>query len=755
MNLFTFQRNRISTPLVVLTCVAFFANPVVGEEITEIGPHQFTLAEGFSIELAVPSDLVPRPIHMAFDDEGVLYVTDSSGNTDKAPVQVKDPQHRVLRVMDRDGDGVFDESSVFAEGLPFPEGILIHEDSVYVSAPPHIWKLRDTDGDDVADERTSWFDGGTIDGCGNDLHGPYLGPDGFFYWTKGGFREQTHPLGSGDEHRSSAAHIYRARPDGSQLEVVITGGMNNPVGLAFSEAGERFLSGTFFDLSEPGKRDGVLHAVYGGVYGRENPRVLAPHPRTGDLLPPMTHMGPAAPSGIVMARTDAHGLEGDLFCADFNLRRISRHQLSEAGSSYRCETSVFLESDQTDFHPTDVIEDADGSLLVADTGSWYMICCPTSKVAKPHVLGGIYRIRKTGTESTPDPRGLELDWENPQVSWLSDDRPAVVRRAISELAKPAHLVSLQSAEATLPALWSLHRIRGESVRAAVRDFLTDEDPEVRCAALHSIALWRDHEAAEDVMKCLESGMPREQRLAAMALGRLGETRAVELLAELSRVEGDPFLKHAATYALFESADTASLPTKHPITRTILQMSQVKRNGAPAHTMPEIQLAEVMELAPEVTKKQEARLVELEALLPGGDPERGREIFQNTSQSLCLTCHVMGELGVEFGPDLTKIGAIRSERDLLEAIVYPSATIARYYEMVIVKKKSQGEVAGVIHRETANRLFLAPAPGVEQPVAIQQIESAQYSPVSLMPEVFDSLLKPHEIADLVAYLKQAK
>ena len=92
----------------------------------------------------------------------------------------------------------------------------------------------------------------------------------------------------------------------------------------------------------------------------------------------------------------------------------------------------------------------------------YMICCPTSKVAKPHVLGGIYRIGKTGTESTPDPRGLELDWENPQVSWLSDNRPAVVRRAISELAKPSHLVSLQSAEAALPALWSLHRIRGES-----------------------------------------------------------------------------------------------------------------------------------------------------------------------------------------------------------------------------------------------------------------------------------------------------
>ena len=88
---------------------------------------------------------------------------------------------------------------------------------------------------------------------------------------------------------------------------MITGGMNNPVGLAFSTTGERFLSGTFFDLSAPGRRDGVLHAVYGGVYGRKNPRVLAPHPATGDLLPVLSHLGPAAPSGIVMPQSSATG----------------------------------------------------------------------------------------------------------------------------------------------------------------------------------------------------------------------------------------------------------------------------------------------------------------------------------------------------------------------------------------------------------------------------------------------------------------
>lgn len=736
----------------VVLSVAWFSVATAGAGEAEFPPHTFTLPDGYTLELAVPSTLVPRPIHLGFDHDGVLYVTDSSGNTDKAPVQLKDPKHRVLRVVDTDGDGIFDESAVFADELPFPEGILVHDGAVYVGAPPHIWKLRDTDGDQVADERTVWFDGGSIEGCGNDMHGPYLGTDGFFYWCKGAFAPQTHRLANGKTFRSSAAHVYRARPDGSQLEVVITGGMNNPVGLAFSESGERFLSGTFFDLSAPGKRDGILHAVYGGVYGRKNDRVLAPHPRTGGLLPPMTHMGPAAPSGVTMAGSEALGLKGDLLCADFNLRRISRHRLLEKGSSYLAETSSFLESDQADFHPTDVIEDSDGSLLVADTGSWYMICCPTSKVAKPHILGGIYRVRREDSPRIADSRGLALDWAEPEVAWLSDERPAVVRRAIAALATEPHIDSLRSAEARLPALWSLHRIPGQTARQAVREFLGDESPEIRAAAIHSVGLWRDPESMNRLIELLGSDLPRERRLAAMALGRVGDDRTVQpLLAAASKTGNDAFLAHAITYALYELGDAVDLPRDHPVTAVVAAMHEVDRKGVPLHDLPEISLAEARELAPEVLARQETRLEELSALLSGGDPERGREIFNDAAKSLCLTCHVMGERGVEFGPDLTGIGSIRSERDLLEAIVFPSASIARYYEMVVVKRK-RGETVGLIRRDNTDQLVLAAAPGVEQSVPIREIKAAQYSSVSLMPEVFDALLKPHEIADLVAYLK---
>ncbi|MDC0273377.1 HEAT repeat domain-containing protein [Planctomycetaceae bacterium] len=746
--------NATRTSLITLLLTAGTAIFVSATEV-KLGDHTFTIPEGYELKRVAASPLVQRPIHMCFDVDGALYVTDSSGDTRKAPIQLKDPQHRVLRLVDRDGDGTFDESTVFADKLPLPEGVLVHGGSVYVGAPPHIWKLRDTDGDHAADERTVWFDGGSIEGCGNDMHGPYPGPDGFFYWCKGAFAPQEHELTNGRTLSSRAAHIYRARPDGSQLERIISGGMNNPVGLAFTETGERFLSGTFFDLSQPGRRDGILHAVYGGMYGRENKRVLAPHPNTGGLLPILSQLGPAAPSGIVMPRHHALGLQGDLVLTEFNTRRLSRHQLSRSGSSYSVQTTTFLESDQSDFHPTDVIEDADGSLLVADTGSWYMICCPTSKIAKPDILGAIYRIRKKDSNPIEDPRGLELDWKQPQVSWLADKRPAVVKRAIEVLSDERHIDALRKSDARLPALWTLHRIPGQPAREAAREFLLNKDSDVRAAAIHSVALWRDREALKPLIDLLSDEDPQLRRLAAMVLGRTGDSAAVQPLLDSWSNKSDPFLRHAITYALFEIGDVRSLPTGHPLGKQVLQMRNIDRQDVASEDYPEIQAAKVEQPNPEKIAYQKRRLDEFAAYLPKGDAQRGLKLFNDKTKTKCITCHLKGDQGVRLGPDLTWIGRIRSERDLLEAIVFPSASIARYHEVITVVTKEGKVASGLLVEETEEKMFLSSAEGVVQSVAYRDIEEARYSNVSLMPDGFDKLLKPEEIADLVGYLKNSK
>jgi putative membrane-bound dehydrogenase-like protein len=741
---------RIMTIAAMCFCVSAAAT-----ETVNLKPHTFTIPDGYELKRVAGPPLVQRPMHMCFDEEGVLYVTDSSGDTRKAPVQLKEPSHRILRLVDRDGDGTFDESTVFADELPFPEGILVHEGAVYVGAPPHIWKLRDSDGDHVADERTVWFDGGSIENCGNDMHGPYLGPDGFFYWCKGAFAPQEHELTNGRTLTSHAAHIYRSRPDGSQLERVITGGTNNPVGLTFDETGERFLCGTFFDLSKPGRRDGILQAVYGGMYGRKKERVLDPHPNTGRLLPIMSQLGPAAPSGMLMPRHPGSELKGDLICTEFNTRRLSRHRLSQSGSSYSADTSTFLESDQTDFHPTDVIEDADGSLLVADTGSWYMICCPTSKIAKPHVFGSIYRIQKKGSKDHEDPRGLKLDWSHPQVSWLADSRPAVVKRAIDSLASANNIDALRSSSASVSAVWVLHRISGGRARAAVRDFLSAEEPDVCAAAIHSVALWRDREALARLIEILSQDDPQLRRLAAMALGRLGDREAAGPLLQAHSTDMDPFLSHAIAYALYEIGDVKSLPESHPLGEQVLLMRKADERIIQADAYPKILPVKWKKPDQEELAQQEQRLNELSAYLSEGDAERGAKLFNNQDRSKCTICHLKGNQGVRLGPDLTWIGAIRSERDLLEAIVYPSASIARYHEVVNVLTKDGSVVSGLLVRETAREMFLSSAEGVVQPVAYGDIEQARYSRSSLMPEGLDKLLRPEEIADLVAYLKASK
>ncbi|MEC8942490.1 MAG: LamG-like jellyroll fold domain-containing protein, partial [Verrucomicrobiota bacterium] len=253
---------------------------------------------------------------------------------------------------------------------------------------------------------------------------------------------------------------------------------------------------------------------------------------------------------------------------------------------------------------------------------------------------------------------------------------------------------------------------------------------------------------------LLGGDARQSRLAAMALGRIGDRRAVKPLVAAGSKKMDAFLRHAIIYSLYEIGDTGSLSQDDPLGRQVRLMHELGEADPAPQAMPRIQLADAVESDPEAAALQQTRLKELSALLPEGDPDRGEKLFHNASKSLCITCHVMGDQGVKFGPDLTGIGSIRSEEDLLEAIVYPSSSIARYYELVKVQTR-EGETGGLILRDTVDKMVLSPAPGVEHSVPIRDIKAAKYSNISLMPRVFDGLLKPGEIADLVAYLKAAK
>ncbi len=531
------------------------------------GDLPISVPDGFVVEQVAAPPLVERPVTVAFDEEGRLYVADSSGSNAKLVEQQADPRHRILRLEDVDGDGVYDRRTVFATGLMMLQGTLWHQGSLYVAAAPEILKLTDTDGDGVADERVVWHDGKTLTGCGNDLHGPYLGRDGRIIFTKGAFAEQTHDLVGRPGWKTRASHIFRARSDGADLEVVLTGGMDNPVDVACDSRGERFLSATFLQHPAAGRRDGFVHAIYGGVYGKEH-GVLAGHERTGDLMPVLTHLGPAAACGLHIHSGFGLGPEfrDNAFACAFNLRGVSRHVLVPDGATYATRDEPFMTADSADFHPTDVIEDADGSLVVVDTGGWYKLCCPTSQFEKPAALGAIYRVRRADAARVDDPRGLTIDWAalDPagHVRLLADPRPAVVARATEALAsRGAAAVAplatlLADPTAAVPArqaaLWTLARIDGPEPRAAVRDALRDPEPAVRHVAAQVAGLHRDAAAVADLAVLLQDSDAGCARAAAEALGRSGGAEAVAALIAACGRSCDRVLDHSLTYALIEA-----------------------------------------------------------------------------------------------------------------------------------------------------------------------------------------------------------
>jgi putative membrane-bound dehydrogenase-like protein len=1050
-----------------LAAVVTLAGAVVAAQVStavaaefKLAGHTFTLPDGFEIEQVAGPPLVDRPIVADFDDEGRLYVADSSGSNDKVEKQHAEKPHRIVRLEDTDGDGRFDKSIVFADKMMFPEGAMWLDGSLYVAAPPSIWKLTDTDGDGVADKREEWFAGKTLTGCANDLHGPYAGPDGWIYWCKGAFAKQTYDRPGKSPFVTRAAHIFRCRPDGTGLEPVMTGGMDNPVDVVFTPGGERIFTTTFFQHPGGGKRDGLIHAVYGGVYGKIHD-VIDEHPRTGEVLPVLSHLGAAAPCGLARYESNIFGDEyrDNLFACCFNMHKVTRHVLSQDGATFDSADSDFLVSDNLDFHPTDVHEDADGSLIVIDTGGWYKLCCPTSQLHKPDVLGAIYRVRRAGAKRVADPRGAKLAWSrmNPEAlaPLLADSRPAVQKLAIRELARrgenaipllqsiadagtpePGDLTSLmrlarESVEMRRNAVWALTRIDGPAARDAVRISTRDRNDSVRQTAVHSISLWRDAESLTHLFYLLQTPSLHNRRAAAEALGRIGDRIAVSFLLTAAGALDQPpdrMLEHSLIFALIEIGDAQAtrfalkqvkpairraalvaldqmpggglepqivaglLGSSEPVIREtaawivgrhpewgdalagylrtrlaasglseaeaaeleghlarfarsaavqeliaqslsdkntsrqgrlialraiarsglkeppanwiaalttllanrdpgIIEQAVLAARGLPAAKTPDAgftrallalterrdttaavrlgalaavpgglsevspvafdflrtqldpekdvllrssaadvlarsrlttdQLAaltdafksagpieadrllpaykesadegvglkliaalkdspalaglridalktglakfpasvqersdELYQLINVDAAKQKEKLDSLLAALKPGDVRRGQIVF-HSSKAACAVCHPFGYLGGNVGPDLTKIGQTRSERDLLEAIVFPSVSFVRSFEPVLVVTRSGKTYNGLVKSESADEIVLTTGPKEEARVAREEIEEMRPGTVSVMPSGLDQQLTPQDLADLIAYLKAAK
>jgi putative membrane-bound dehydrogenase-like protein len=530
--------------------------------------------DGFTIERIAGAELLSYPMFGVHDDRGRLFVFESTEpNTMTTEEMLAKPSYHIRVLQDVDGDGAYDTSTMYADKLPFPKGGAFVDGSLFVSAAPHLLRLKDTDGDLVADERETVLTGWTLNVNGAALGGPFLGPDGWLYLTdaRRGFRITRK---EGDTLEGKGARIWRVRPDGSGLQWVSGGGFDNAIEMVFMPSGDTVGTMTYFLDPRDGLRDALMHWVEGGVYPKPHEVIAADKlTLTGDYLPPMTMLARVAPSGLVRYRGSAlgEGFHGNLFSAQFNTGRIMRHIVTPEGSTYRTEDLPFVTATTADSHPTDVLQDADGSLIVIETGGWFIKGCPLSRVAKPEVAGGIYRIRKAGAPRAIDARGQEIPFDTLTPArlggLLADPRPVVRDRAIESLVRlgEAAVPTLASTrrlgsdvETRAAAVFALHRIGSATSREAVRTALADRHAVVRVAAARSVGLARDAAALPTLLKLVVTDEPSVRRQAATALEQLGEDAAVPALLKASQDPADRFVEHAVIHALIGLRQSAPL-----------------------------------------------------------------------------------------------------------------------------------------------------------------------------------------------------
>ena len=179
---------RVSTQFLFFTA-GLFSSVIADTTNLDTAKSRFpTLPDGFEISLFASEPLVRNPTCIAFDRRGRAFV--AQGPQFRKPRE-DTPGDSIKILIDHDDDGVADEAKTFAHGFNSIHGLAWKGNDLYVANAPDFTIVRDTNGDDVADEYIRIYtDLGNVE---HSLHGLNWGPDGKLYMSKGNSKGLTQP----------------------------------------------------------------------------------------------------------------------------------------------------------------------------------------------------------------------------------------------------------------------------------------------------------------------------------------------------------------------------------------------------------------------------------------------------------------------------------------------------------------------------------------------------------------------------------
>lgn len=470
----------------------------------------FRLDAGLRIELVAAEPEVIDPIALRFDEDGRLWVVEMR-DYPHGPTEGEAPRSRIRVLRDRDGDGRFETSRVFAERLLFPTGLQPWRGGVLVTLAGQIVYLKDTTGDGRADLSETWYTGFVEQNPQLRASHPRLAADGFVYVANGLRGGSIVSARSDDAEAVSISGMdFRFDPLTDRYEA--TSGLGQ-FGLTFDDFGNRFVCSN---------RNPLRHVVLEDRYVRRNPHLAVPavmhdvaaadaDSRVFALTRAWTtsnlHAGQfTAASGVHIYRGDAlpEAYYANAFTCESTGNLVHREVLQPLGGTFDSrpaqEGVEFLASTDEWFRPVNLELGPDGALYVIDMyraviehPDWM----PEELRDRRDLLDGndrgrIYRIVAADRSSNGEaPRlsatssvDLVAYLEHPNAWWretagrlLLERQDPTVQAALERLAR-----SSKQPAGRVAALWAL-RTLDLLADDVIEQALQDSDPRVRETAV--------------------------------------------------------------------------------------------------------------------------------------------------------------------------------------------------------------------------------------------------------------------------------
>ena len=721
---------------------------------------QMTVPEGFEVQLFVSEQDFPEfanPTQMAFDAKGRLWVSCMINYPQWLPGAAK-PGDKLLIFEDTDSDGRADKCITFYDKLICPTGFEFHQDGVLVVDEPRIIFLRDTDGDDQADEMTQVIDGIATDDTHHAMGAWEWSHGGLLYMLEGVSMSTTLESPWGPFRSKGPSGAYMLDPLSWKFRHLRTPGYGNPWCMVFDSWGQ-----------------GVIGDGTNAQQHWTSPLSGYEVPARRTLRPNFDNEGmrPAVGNEFLLSRHFPDDVQGQfIYACVINMHGLPRFDVGdEEGTAGFAGKRIEDLLDSTDmfFRPIDPQIGPDGALWFGD---WCNALIGHMQYSqrdpnRDHQHGRVYRlVYKDKPLIEPELQAGKSISE--LLEQLISYEPRTRYRARRELRARDSQEVLTAVDAWIAdqaidanqlceAMWLQESFRQLSPTLVAR-IMENEDFHARAAAVHTVAneIERYPEALEIFKAAVADPHPRVRLEAIRGLSFVQTAEALEVALQVLDMPLDYWIEYTlehTLHALKPMGDAAQakgelLAGASEKAKDYYETYKLS-NGPGGQAVKPLKEAE----DPGLSEQQREAAIHALAGIGGGNAKNGELVYTR----VCSACHLIGNVGKDFGPKLDDVGSRFSKPDLIRNILWPNSTIAKGYETVQVLTVDGAVFTGFILGETDEALTLGVASqdgkGHEEIIQKDDIELRKEMKASSMPEGLVKTIAPSEFLDLVAYLSQ--